>query len=273
MTFACSLSQIPTDRQIRRALVKVVFGRKGPTCPWCCRANRVACLERDRRWRCARCRKPFSLTSVTWLRGCKLSPRHVWALVWCWQHRIQLQQAEALLGLSLPTVRRWYGLFRDRLEPNFEVVLEGDVQMDELFACGSCVMGAKQKGEGGRARLKVLSRPFPTKADVAEFVRQHVRPGSTLCTDGGGIYRGIERSWPLEHVHEIHSRFEFEITSEIEGLWGVFRTFVRRMYHHVTKSQLPKTVAEFEARFSEPQLFESPLNYFKNSLYLVKLAF
>jgi transposase-like protein len=272
MTFTCSLSQIPTDAQIHRQLVRVVFG-KSVRCPWCWKANRVSRLEHGRKWRCGRCRKPFTLTSVTWLRGCKLSLRHVWALLWCWQRKVPLQQAQALLNLSLPTVRRWYGLFRDHLEPDFEVILEGAVQMDEMFTRGACVMGAKQKGRSGRARLVVLSQPYPTKADAARFVQAHVRPGSTLCTDGGGIYKGIERSWPIAHLHDIHSRFEFEITSEIEGLWGTFRTFVRRMYHHVTTAQLPKTVAEFEARKSNPELFGNPLNYLKKSLYAVKLAF
>jgi hypothetical protein len=42
----------------------------------------------------------------------------------------------------------------------------------------------------------------------------------------------------LKHEYEIHKRFEFKLTSEIEGLWGVFRTFVRRMYHHVTRYKL-----------------------------------
>ena len=52
--------------------------------------------------------------------------RHLWALAWCWQRKIPVQQARDLLGLSIPTVRRWYALFRDHLELDFEVALEGD---------------------------------------------------------------------------------------------------------------------------------------------------
>lgn len=271
MTFTHALSQIPSDEQIRRKLVKIIFGPR-VWCPDCGRQCHVQTLKANELWRCRRCRNRFSLTSVTWLRGMKISVRHLWALVWCWQHKINVEQARDLLGLSIPTVRRWYGLFRDHLELDFEVVLEGDVQMDEMFVKGGFVIGAK---DVKRKRLKflVVSSPYPTKQDAASFVQHHVRPGSTLCTDGGGIYRGIEKWWPLEHVREIHSRFEFEITSEIEGMWGVLRTFIRRMYHHVTFAKLPKVVAEFEARQTQPEMFELPLTYLKNALCPVRLAF
>jgi hypothetical protein len=74
------------------------------------------------------------------------------------------------------------------------------------------------------------------------------------------------------HRRDIHSRFEFGLTSEIEGVWANFRAFVRRMYHHITVKYLAKTVAEFEARFSHKELFESPLAFIKNSLSPVTLA-
>ena len=70
----------------------------------------------------------------------------------------------------------------------------------------------------------------------------------------------------LTHRKDIHSRFEFTITSEIEGIWGNLKTFIRRMYHHVTCEKLPKIVAEFEARYSQPEIFQNPFNYLSKSL-------
>ncbi len=52
-------------------------------------------------------------------------------------------------------------------------------------------------------------------------------------------------------------------------MFGVFRTFVRRKYHHVTCSKLPFVVAEFEAKFNQPEMFENPKQYLTNSLRLV----
>ena len=106
-----------------------------------------------------------------------------------------------------------------------------------------------------------------------DFIYQYVKPGSTLRTDGGSIYRGCDKWWPITHKKDIHSKFEFSLTSEIEGLFGNLRTFIRRMYHHVTLQKLVKIIAEFEARFSHQELFKYPLNFLKNSLCSVPLAF
>jgi len=272
MTFAHALSQIPTEKQMRGHLIKIIFGSRGVWCPDCGKKNKVVCLEHNKRWRCSRCRNKFSLTSVTWLRGMKISLQHLWCLIWCWQKKIQVDQAVELTKLSLPTVRRYYELFRDHLEVDFDIVLEGNVQMDEMFVKKGFVIGAKDI-KRKKIHLKVVSEPYPNKKHAMDFIQQHVKPGSILCTDGGGIYKGCENWWPLKHVHEIHKRFEFEITSEIEGIWAVLRTFIRRMYHHVTFRKFPKVVAEFEARQSHPELFESTLTLLQNLLTPVKLAF
>lgn len=68
---------------------------------------------------------------------------------------------------------------------------------------------------------------------------------------------------------DIHKKFEFAHTSEIEGIFGVLRTFIRRMYHHVTADKLPSVVGEFCYRFSHPEIFSSPYEYLLNALRLV----
>ena len=271
MTFVHALSQIPTEKQIRRKLSKIIFGKR-VWCPCCGRQKYVVQIEYYKKWRCVKCRNKFSLTSVTWLKGMKISLKHLYALIWCWQKKIPVQQSRDLLGLSLPTIRRYYELFRDHLSVDFDVILEGRVQMDEMFIKGGFVIGAKDI-KNKQIRFKVISDPHPNKHHAMDFIRTHIKPGSVLCTDGSGIYAACTKQWPLEHVRDIHSRFEFEITSEIEGMWGVLRTFIRRMYHHVTFKKLPKVVAEFEARQSHPHLFDNPLTLLQNLLTPVKLAF
>ncbi|HAZ16832.1 MAG TPA: hypothetical protein DCY49_02945 [Candidatus Jacksonbacteria bacterium] len=83
------------------------------------------------------------------------------------------------------------------------------------------------------------------------------------------IYRGIQHWWPVGHQYDIHKKWEFELTSEIEGIFGNYRTFVRRMYHHHRSENLEEYVREFCFRFSLPEMFNSPLNYLQNTLTLV----
>lgn len=270
MTFTNPLSQIPNEKQILRQLKKIVFGKR-VWCPDCGRQMHVVEIIKNKRWRCRKCRNKFSITSVTWLKGMKIGMEHLWALIWCWQKKLNVQQAIDFTGLSIVTVRRYYELFRDNLKLDYDVILEGKVQMDEMFVKGGFVIGAKDI-KRKKIKLYVIKQKDPTKRDAMEFIYRHVKPGSTLCTDGGGIYKGCQNWWKLKHIKDIHSKFEFEITSEIEGIWANLRTFIRRMYHHVTFFKLPKIVAEFEARKSQPEIFNNPLTFLENSFSVVTLA-
>jgi transposase-like protein len=270
MTFTNPLSQIPQERAIWKQLKKIVFG-KMVKCPDCGRSSYVKEIQRHKMYRCTKCHNRFSVTNMNWLKGMKISGRHLWILIWCWQQKINIQQANTLTKLSIPTVRRYYELFRDNLNLDFSVVLEGKVQMDEMFVKGAFVIGAKDIVRK-RIKLKVVYKKSPDKGDAMDLIFNHVKPGSDLCTDGGAIYRGCGNWWPVNHRRDIHKKFQFGLTSEIEGTWAVLRTFIRRMYHHVTIQKLPKVIAEFEARFSQKEIFESPLKFLKNSINAVTLA-
>jgi len=271
MTFSLSLSQIPTEKQILLDLKNIIYP-KGVECPHCGRKMYIVTIIHNRLWRCRKCRNKFSITSVTWLKGMKISLQHLWCLIWCWQHKLNIQQVKELTKLSIPTIRRYYELFRDHLTLDFDVILAGKVQADEMFVKNAFIIGAKDI-KRKKIKLNVVYKKNPDKSDAMNMIFQHVRPGSIFCTDGGSIYKGCDKWWPIKHMKEIHSKWQFGITSEIEGIWANLRTFIRRMYHHVTLKKLPKVVAEFEARFSRPEMFDSVLTFLQNSLASVKLAF
>jgi hypothetical protein len=163
--------------------------------------------------------------------------------------------------VSYPTVLRWYELFRQHIPTErLEILLEDNVAADEMFTRDTAIIGAKQKGTRNVV-LKVLHNKHPNKTHAVEFLTRFVRAHSTLCTDGSSIYKGIGNWHKLVHKYEVHSKFEFTLTAEMEGVWGVFRTFVRRMYHHVTVYKLESYVAEFCLRFCQDEIFDSPQKY------------
>ncbi len=197
----------------------------------------------------------------------KLSYEKFWMLLWSWTIEEPILQTTVLTGLSERTVRHWFSEFRVHL-PEEHHILERIVQMDEAYFKNTALLMAKQKGTRKLA-WEVLHDADPTKTDAAQFLFKKVKPGSKLWTDGGGIYRGIGQWWPVEHSRDIHRKFEFAHTSEIEGIFGNYRTFVRRMYHHHWSENLPEYVREFCFRFSSPDLFENPRYYLKKTLSLV----
>ena len=146
-------------------------------------------------------------------------------------------------------------------------MLRGVVQLDEAYGKGWAVLMGKDV-KRRKLAYQVILRGTVHRQDVVLFLQQHVAPRSKLHTDGAKIYRHIDQWWPVAHTHDIHAKFEFTHTSEIEGVFGNLRTFIRRMYHHVTREELAEYVREFSCRFSSPELFENPRNYLAKSLTL-----
>lgn len=269
MTDMYRLKQIPTEAQIRTYLRRIAFG-KNVYCP-ACHSSHV--LRYEERYRCQRCRIKFSLLSHTWLRHSRLSYQEFWLFLWCWTTQIPVRQARALTKHSEKAVRHWYELFRCQL-PAEQDVLEHLVQLDEAYFGGKqgrTLFLGKQVGTR-KLSFQILPHTAPAREEAWRFLQAYIEPQSTIHTDGAGIYHGIDRWWPVIHRSEIHRKWEFELTSEIEGIFGVLRTFIRRMYHHVTMERLPGLIGEFCYRFSHPELFENPRYYLEKTLRLVPLG-
>lgn len=255
------LHHVPSPGTLRRTLRKAVFGKR-VRCPWC-RSYSFRSIRREERWRCNSCDKPFSITSSCWLRGSKLPLETIWLLLHCWQKKYPLLHAMDITGVSYPTARRWYGLFRKHIPAErLDILLSGNIAADEMFTRDTAIMGAKQKGTRNVA-FTVLHEKHPNKGHAVDFLQRFTKVNSRLFTDGSAIYRSIGNWHRLKHQYEIHSKFEFALTAEIEGVWGCFRTFVRRVYHHCTVYKLEDMVKEFCLRFRRDEIFDSPQQYWE----------
>lgn len=259
-------NQIPSEAQIRKCLKHIIFG-VNIYCPEC-KSNRV--YSAQERYRCRKCRIRFSLLSHTWLSNSKLPLEQFWMILWCWTTQIPVRQAVALTKLSKISIYHWYEEFRNHLPEDTEV-LEHLVQLDEAYFGGKngrALLLGKQVGSRKLA-YQLLPHTNPVREHAYMFLQTYVQPNTRLHTDGGAIYHQIDQWWPVYHYRDIHKKWEFELTSEIEGTFGNLRTFIRRMYHHVTVDKLDGLVMEFCYRFTHPEIFENPRYYLEKSLFLV----
>jgi transposase-like protein len=259
------LNQVPSEAQIKKYIRRIVFG-KNIYCPKC--KSRLV-FKYGQRYRCQDCREKFSLVSHTWLKCMKITFQKFWLILWCWVSQIPVKQSTALCRLSEEAIRHWYDLFRNNL-PEDQVILQRVVQLDEAFFKQISLMMAKQKGTRKLA-YEVLTTTNIKRHHALYFLQQHIKPGTNLNTDGASIYKTIDQWWPVNHYTDIHKKFQFGLTSEIEGIFGNFRTFVRRMYHHVTADNLSDLVREFCYRFSSPEIFDNPGLFLEKTLQLVPL--
>jgi transposase-like protein len=258
-----TLKQVPSEAQIKKYIRKAVFG-ENLHCPEC-KSRQVEKYEK--RYRCKKCRCKFSLTSHTWLNGMKLSYEKFWLIVWCYVRKVPVQQTIDLTCLSEKAVRHWYALFRSNLPLN-DIILEGKIQIDEAYSKNRAIIIGKQIGSR-KLVWEVLNKNSVDQNDMINFMIQYIKPRSKVQSDGAKIYKYSKYYWPYRHKSDNHSKFEFGLTSEIEGVWGNMRTFIRRMYHHSSPEKMPEYVSEFCVRFSSPEIFESPLTFVKKTLPLV----
>ena len=265
-----SLKQIPTKSTLRRVFKKAIFGNR-VYCPNC-HSRSIKKIINEERWRCRICHKPFSIKSSSWLKGSKLSLETIWLILWCWQKKFSIQHTMDTTNLSYPTIFNWYQRFREHIpKERIDSLLEGNIACDEMYTRDNAIIGAKQKGTRNIV-LKVINQKSVERQHAVEFLTRFTKANSNLFTDGGSIYKGIDNWHRLKHTYEIHSRFEFTLTSEIEGLWGCLRTFIRRMYHHVTRYKLEDLVSEFCLRFRQDKIFESPEDYWRICLFTEPFA-
>ena len=251
-------NQIPSEAQIKKRIRRIVFGKE-INCPGC--KSRMVYLSQDR-YRCRRCGIRFSLLSHTWLSNLKLPLQQFWLVLWCWVAQVPVRQTIKLTELSEVTIRHWFEVYRTYL-PEDQNTLEHLVQLDEAYFGGKdgrALFLGKQVGSR-KVAYQILSHTNPNREHAWKFLHEYVNPDTVLNTDGAAIYKGINTWWPVYHNRDIHKRFEFAHTSEVEGMFGVLRTFIRRMYHHVTLAKLPSVVGEFCCRFSHPEMFDSPYEY------------
>ncbi|HBE90853.1 MAG TPA: hypothetical protein DDW41_06640 [Candidatus Andersenbacteria bacterium] len=71
---------VPSEKTIKAKVRQLVFDAR-PKCPRCRKASPVR--RSEQRYRCRKCRRPFSLTSHTWLSSMKISWSKLWTLLCC----------------------------------------------------------------------------------------------------------------------------------------------------------------------------------------------
>jgi len=261
------LERVPKDAKLRSLIAFATFGKR----PFCPRCGSTHVRRSEDRYRCPRCRKPFSLTSASWLRGMKLPPQKLWLLIDCWQRRIAFNTTAQIAGVSTITVRRWFRRFQEHLV-YVSPQLEGTVEMDEAFlgrrrhGNQRIVLGAYERGS---KRIVLRMTKDRAQGTTDTFLLRHVRKSSMVWTDGAGCYEGINAFFGYLHGSCNHSVWEFGPTNHIENVWSALKGFIRRTYHHFHKEWLPMLLREFEARWNTPELFYSPLTFLKTCLVVV----
>jgi transposase-like protein len=268
----------------------------GPVCPHCGatkayflkpradsgRKTRTGSVSARRVWKCASCRRQFSVITGTIFHGTKVSLR-TWILV-------VFEMVSSKNGVSAREVERkyevdtktaWYMLHRIRKameRPAFAGMFRGVVIADETFIGGSEKnRHAKDRhireiGKGhaetktavfslldkdtGEVRSQIV--PNVTGATLRKAIEQHVDPvGSELHTDKWAGYLPVGRQF--DHHYSVDHRAEEYVrgdvtTNHIEGFFSQLKRSLDGTHHHVSEEHLPRYLAEFDFRYTTRHL-------------------
>jgi transposase-like protein len=236
-------------------------------------------------WKCAKCRKQFSVLTGTIFHGSKISLT-VWLTVLC-------QVSSAKNGISAREVARmhditpesaWHMLHRIREAMKREPLaslLVGHFVADEAYIGGdpknrhaSERKNPKPRGRGTdkvavfsllhRDSGEIHSQVIPTVdgRTIKDAILKVANPkGSILDTDS---WSGYHRVAPEFDGHGVvnHSEGEYvgkrgETTNHVEGFFSQLKRSIDGTHHAVSEEHLPRYLAEFDFRYSTRKLDDS----------------
>lgn len=244
----------------------------GFACPRC-RHGQAYRLSQHRRWQCAACRYQVSLTAGTILHNTKTP-----LTVWFWAAYLAVTDRR---GISALLLQRQMGLrryetawmllhkLRRAMVNAAREPLHGEVEIDDTWVGGHqaglrgsrqlkgrraaiVVVAVEKRGEtSGRLRMAVI--PNFKQTTMFQFVRQHIMPGTTVCTDGLKGFEGLQGAG-VAHVRRTQptkgglARGAPSVVPLADRAIGNLQQWLTGTYHGVSKGQLQVYLDEFVFR-------------------------
>ena len=257
----------------------------GPTCPLCGHGEQYY-LATQRRWKCKKCHKQFSVKVGTifedspvpldkWLIA-------LWMLVNC-KNGISSYEVGRDLGVTQKSA--WFMLQRLRLAlQNRSIVKLGgsgsEVEVDETFIGGAARFmnperrkrmiterGVKDKTavvgileRGGQVRTAVV--PNRRKAQLQGHIRENVKQGGAVYTDALMSYMGLTQQGYEHKVIDHALRYvDGKIhTNGLENFWSLLKRGLKGTYVSVEPFHLFRYLDEQAFRYNNRATKTNPMN-------------
>lgn len=251
-------------------------------CPYSdCQHTKVFHFSDCKTFKCAKCRKKFSVRVGTIFQDSKIPLRKWFAAIYLiTSHKKGISSIQLAKDIGVQQKSAWFMMHRIRHTFGIGVKtdkLTGDVEADETYMGGAEKnkhKSKKMKGTQGRSvKTKtpvagVIQRGGELRVEIVEdtkgknlrpFVIKNIAVGSKLHTDEWWGYRGLTELY--QHQIVKHNEKEYVKgdvhTNTLEGFWSLLKRGVDGIYHSISDKHLQKYLNEFAFRYNTRSMNEN----------------
>lgn len=264
-----------TKKQLQKEFLKTIFGKR-INCGYC--GSFKVRRTTDNRFFCSKCRRKFSLISLTFLKGSKLSLKKIYLLLDCWLKELPVKQTVQLTNVSRQTVSKYFRKFRCNA-PEINEMFSGTIVMDDSY------FGGRRKGKRGRGAagktlfMGLLEQSSQSRVKTFKLENMSFKPiathinfntdkrNSRYISDDYPSYQMASRWLKTKYVI-INHQVRFKETNPIENVWSVFKNKLKRIYHHATRKYMEEYIRELTYRFNTRYNPDDPLSFLQKTLQL-----
>ncbi len=262
----------------------------GPICPHCGLEGEAYKLNptengkthvRKGVWKCAGCRKEFTVTVGTIFEDSKI-PLHKWLIAFhllCSSKKgMSAHQLHRMLGITYKSA--WFMAHRIRYAMAQEPLsskLPGILEIDETYIGGKLRTGphATKPSERPQDRKAGIDNKAPvvsvlqrggrvqsthvekvTAKNLKPVIEQMVAENAIMMTDDSSVLEsasGTRQHYRVNHSAEEYVRHENGLcitTNGVEGYFSILKRGVNGVYHHWSKKYLHRYLSEFDFRYN-----------------------
>lgn len=273
-----------SDEQVCIDTIAKMRWPNGPVCPKCGNGEHYY-LATQKRWKCKKCTKQFSVKVGTIFEDSPISLDKwlaaLWMLVNC-KNGISSYEVGRALGLTQKSA--WFVLHRLRLALQEQSLIKiggvgKPVEVDETFIGGAArhmhkakrairitSTGMKDKTpvigileRGGKVRTSVV--PSRRKKVLQSEIKKNVSGGSILFTDSLPSYEGMESEYAHKVIDHAVAYVDGQIhTNGLENYWSLLKRGLKGTYVSVETFHLFRYLDEQAFRFNNRATKDNPMN-------------